>query len=65
MLVFTQFREMTEPLAGFLAGVFGRPGLVLHGGTRRRSSASELVDQFQDDEAARSSCSRSRPAAPG
>ena len=32
-LVFTQFREMTDPLAGFLAGVFGRPGLVLHGGT--------------------------------
>ena len=26
MLVFTQFREMTGPLAGFLGGVFGRPG---------------------------------------
>ena len=33
VLVFTQFREMTEPLAGFLAKVFGRRGLVLHGGT--------------------------------
>ena len=47
-LVFTQFREMTEPLAAFLAGVFGRPGLVLHGGTavgRRKA----LVDQFQAD----------------
>ncbi|MGL4553554.1 MAG: DEAD/DEAH box helicase, partial [Gemmataceae bacterium] len=47
-LVFTQFREVTEPLAGFLAGVFGRPGLVLHGGTavaRRR----ELVKEFQGD----------------
>ena len=32
-LVFTQFREATEPLAAFLAGVFGRPGLVLHGQT--------------------------------
>ena len=32
-LVFTQFREMTEPLAGFLARLFGRAGLVLHGGT--------------------------------
>ncbi len=30
-LVFTQFREMTEPLARYLEGVFGRPGLVLHG----------------------------------
>ena len=33
VLVFTQFREMTAPLAAFLGGVFGRPGLVLHGGT--------------------------------
>ena len=47
-LVFTQFREMAEPLAGFLAQVFGRPGLVLHGGTavgRRK----QLIDQFQRD----------------
>ncbi|MEK9146278.1 MAG: SNF2-related protein, partial [Elusimicrobiota bacterium] len=28
-LIFTQFREMTEPLAGFLKTVFERPGLVL------------------------------------
>jgi superfamily II DNA or RNA helicase len=50
MLVFTQFREATAPLAAFLGGVFGRPGLVLHGATevkRRR----ELVQKFQDDEA--------------
>ena len=48
-LVFTQFREMTDPLASFLASVFGRPGLVLHGGTpvgRRRT----LVRQFQEDD---------------
>ena len=48
-LVFTQFREITGPLAGFLAGVFGRPGLVLHGGTavaKRR----ELVESFQRDD---------------
>ena len=32
-LVFTQFREMTDPLAAFLGQVFGRAGLVLHGGT--------------------------------
>src|SRR5207302_8937434 len=45
-LIFTQFREVTEPLARFLQGVFGRPGLVLHGGTpvaKRR----ELVESFQ------------------
>jgi non-specific serine/threonine protein kinase len=48
VLVFTQFREMTEPLAGFLATLFRRPGLVLHGGTavKRRKT---LVDQFQRD----------------
>ena len=48
-LVFTQFREMTEPLANFLAKVFGSSGLVLHGGTavKRRK---HLVDQFQRDD---------------
>lgn len=50
MLVFTQFRETTEPLAAFLGSIFGREGLVLHGGTpvaRRR----ELVKRFQEDDA--------------
>ncbi len=48
-LVFTQFREMTGPLASFLAGVFGRPGLVFHGQTavKRRKT---LIDQFQRDD---------------
>jgi non-specific serine/threonine protein kinase len=49
VLIFTQFREMAEPLARFLGGVFGRPGLVLHGGTavaRRR----ELVERFQRED---------------
>jgi SNF2 family DNA or RNA helicase len=48
-LVFTQFREMTEPLASFLAGVFGRPGLVLHGQTRV-SDRQKLVGEFQADD---------------
>jgi non-specific serine/threonine protein kinase len=48
-LVFTQFREMTAPLARFLAGAFGRPGLVLSGETRVRERA-ELVRRFQEDE---------------
>ncbi len=47
-LVFTQFREMADPLAGFLTGVFGRPGLVLHGGTAVKGR-KRLVDQFQAD----------------
>ncbi len=49
VLVFTQFRETTQPLADFLGSIFGREGLVLHGGTpvpKRR----ELVRQFQEDE---------------
>lgn len=49
MLVFTQFRETTAPLAAFLGNIFGREGLVLHGGTpvgKRR----EMVKRFQEDE---------------
>ncbi|MHB1291701.1 MAG: DEAD/DEAH box helicase [Sulfuricella sp.] len=49
VLIFTQFRETTEPLAAFLGAIFGREGLVLHGGTpvaKRR----ERVKRFQEDE---------------
>ena len=45
-LVFTQYREITDPLARHLAGVFGRPGLILHGGTPL-SQRQERVDAFQ------------------
>ena len=48
VLVFTQFRSLAAPLAKHLASVFGRPGLVLHGGTpvkRRRA----LIEDFQGD----------------
>lgn len=46
MLVFTQFRGMTDPLAAFLEQVFGRPGLVLHGGAAVKKR-NQLVKQFQ------------------
>jgi superfamily II DNA or RNA helicase len=49
VLVFTQFRETAEPLKAFLGGVFGRPGLVLHGGTEVKKR-KELVKLFQEDE---------------
>lgn len=49
VLVFTQFREMTEPLADCLAGVFGRPGLVLHGGTPVKQRQT-LVEHFQRED---------------
>jgi superfamily II DNA or RNA helicase len=48
-LVFTQFREVTAPLASFLGGVFGRPGLVLHGETEVKKR-KDLVRRFQEDE---------------
>ncbi|MEK7731304.1 MAG: SNF2-related protein, partial [Planctomycetota bacterium] len=47
-LVFSQFREMTAPLAGFLETVFGRAGLVLHGGTAV-GKRKQIVDEFQSE----------------
>ena len=49
VLVFTQFREMTGPLHHFLAGIFNRPGLVLHGGTGVKDRRG-LVEQFQRED---------------
>lgn len=48
-LVFTQFREMTGPLDRFLSALFGKKGLVLHGGTPVKKR-KHLVDRFQSDE---------------
>jgi len=48
-LVFTQFREMTEPLAEFLSSIFGREGLVLHGGTAVKKRKG-LVADFQHED---------------
>lgn len=48
-LVFTQFREMTEPIAAFLGEVFGRDGLVLHGGTAVKKRRT-LIDMFQKED---------------
>ena len=48
VLVFTQFREMTDPLAGHLSGVFGKSGLTLQRGTRV-NLRHKLIDQFQRD----------------
>jgi hypothetical protein len=50
MLVFTQFREVIPPLETFLASVFGRPGLILHGETAVKKR-KEVVRRFQEDEA--------------
>lgn len=47
-LVFTQFREIIPALHDHLSAIFGRPGLVLHGGTAIGSRA-DLVRDFQSD----------------
>ncbi len=47
-LIFTQFKEMTEPLHDHLARCFGRTGLILHGGTSIKQRQF-LVEQFQSE----------------
>ena len=49
VLIVTQYREMTVPIAAFLEQRFGAEGLILHGGTpviKRK----QLVDQFQNEQ---------------
>ncbi len=46
VLVFTQFREIIDPLMRHLAGIFGRPGLCLHGGTAV-AARKAVVSRFQ------------------
>ena len=49
VLVFTQYREMALPLHRFLKDVFGREGLLLHGGTSVRERTA-MVERFNGDE---------------
>ncbi|MDR1395888.1 MAG: DEAD/DEAH box helicase [Deltaproteobacteria bacterium] len=49
LLVFTQFQEIIEPLGLYLAQIYGRSGLALHGGTPVRQRQG-LVAEFQKDE---------------
>jgi non-specific serine/threonine protein kinase len=49
VLVFTQFREIADPLARHLGRIFGRAGLVLHGQTPVEQRLA-LVERFQSDE---------------
>lgn len=49
VLVFTQFQEMTGPLSRFLASIFHRQGVVLHGGVPV-GKRKELVARFQGHE---------------
>lgn len=49
VLIFTQYREMTVPIAAFLEQRFGAKGLILHGGTPV-TQRKERVEQFQDEQ---------------
>ena len=48
VLIFTQFKEITEPIHDFLESIFYRKGLILHGsvpvGKRKK-----IIEQFQSD----------------
>lgn len=48
VIVFTQFKEITEYLAEFLTGIFGIRGYVLHGGTLV-AKRSKIVEEFQGE----------------
>lgn len=48
VLIFTQFREMTEPLSDFLKEIFSKEGFVLHGGTTVKKR-NEMVKEFNSE----------------
>lgn len=48
VLVFTQFKEMTEPISDFLKNIFHREGFVLHGGTSI-NKRNQMVEKFNGE----------------
>lgn len=48
VLVFTQYREMCEPLSNLLASIFHREGFIING-TTPIEKRTEIVNQFQSD----------------
>lgn len=48
VIVFTQFKEITQYLADFLTGIFGTEGYVLHGGTPV-AKRGKIVEAFQGE----------------
>ncbi len=49
VLVFSQFREITAPLAAYLKDIFGREGLVMHGEIPVKKRM-EMVNAFQRED---------------
>jgi non-specific serine/threonine protein kinase len=48
VLVFTQFKEIIDPLCTFLADIFHRPGLFIHGSVPV-NARKEVLGQFQGE----------------
>lgn len=48
VLVFTQYRDITDALSDYLAGIFGVRGFVIHGGVTPKKR-TEIVNAFQSD----------------
>lgn len=48
VIVFTQFKEITEQLSSYLAGIFHKKGFVLHGGTPV-TQRNHIVEEFQGE----------------
>ncbi len=49
VLVFTQFKEITQPLSAFLETIFHKKGFVLHGGTPVKKR-QQMVETFNGEE---------------
>jgi len=49
VIVFTQFKEMTEPISDFLSDIFSKQGFVLHGGTPVKKR-NEMVQEFNSEQ---------------
>ena len=49
VIIFTQYREMCQPLCDYLETVFHQKGLILHGGIRP-AERTKLVARFNDPE---------------
>ncbi|MBW2568988.1 MAG: DEAD/DEAH box helicase [Deltaproteobacteria bacterium] len=46
VLIFTQFKQMAEPLCDFLETIFNREGLILHGSVAV-NKRKKIIEQFQ------------------
>lgn len=49
VLIFTQFKEMTQPISDSLEKIFNKKGLILHGGTSVKKR-NEMVELFNGEE---------------